>query len=460
MGLSAHTVFSAVLLSTVLATGCKKSGDPSGTPEPTEPVAASSDASADPASEAAPEPTVAPRKTMEERVTEAVALTTTGKEPDLLRARQLLEAIVDEDRDQVLAQLNLGVVRHKLGDLEGAATALSRVTRSEPDLAEGWLYLGQVELGDVDTALRRFRRGIDRDPDNLELRIAMVAALRRAGRPEEAVEAAKEALFINARSLPLYNHMGLAHAELGERDLARFVFEKAETIPGAEANAVIQANFGWLLYEQGERYAAQKRLEAAVEADPDYVPGLVYLARIHMADHAWDKALPLLEEASRRAERNADLLNDLGLALRGVGRFEDARASFERALELDRDDPKPLFNLGIVLGDDLKDYEAAIVSFESYIDAGGAEAELAQEYIVQVEREQRRAKRRRRDEEERKQREAERAERERLLQEAEEAYDDEQGGETSEETPTAPPAEDSPWGPTGGGELFDSRGVR
>ena len=366
----------------------------------------------------------------------AIALLTTGRETDALQARDLLEDLAKKDESNPYVHLNLGVAYQTLGDYERAASSFGRTTRLDDKNPKGWLYLGIAELalGDTDAALRRFRKGMERSPDDIELRVALASAQRASGDIDGAIETAKAALKINSRSLPLYDVIGLAYLDKGEHQRARFVYEKAETLPGSESNAGIQANFGWTLYHLGERYRAEVKLKEAVSLDPEHVPALVQLSRIYMTDHNWSEAIPLLEGARSKDPSNHGVLMNLGTAYRGAGRTDDARSAWESALEVQPSDPSPQFNLAILYGDDLKDYPQAIARFKTYIEEGGEQRELAETYIEAVEKEKKRAERRRKREEDRKRREAERAEEQRIL-EAEDSGEPAATPETPPETP-------------------------
>ena len=135
--------------------------------------------------------------------------------------------------------------------------------------------------------------------------------------------------------------------------------------------------------------------------------------------------------------------------------MQDAKRAWERALEIKPSEPAPRFNLGILLGDDLKEYDAALESFSTYIDQGGDQVERAEAYIKKVEREAASAERRRKAEAERAKRQAAREERQRMLQEAEKKFDEEGAGESDSQGSTSDEA--SPWGPVdegseGGGQ--------
>lgn len=349
-----------------------------------------------------------------------VRLKSADSDAALRELRRELKQLVAKDDTLTDARFNLGVVHYKLEEWYDASDVFIALTRDTPDDALAWQYLALTELalGDEATAVRRLRRGIEVNDDNMELHVALVSLLRKNGELDAAIEAGKQALRVNSDSLAVFNEMGLAYLELGDFGLARFVFEKASTIPGAESDAEIQANLGWTLYQQGYTDEARRKIENAVAFDPSYVPARVYLARLHLIDHNYTEVVPLLEEAAIADPTNAALLLDLGVGYRGTGEFEKARAAYEKAQELSPSSPEPLFNLGVLLGDYIKDYDAAIRAFEDYLVAGGAEVALAQDYIAAVTKEQERAEKRRKREEAKRKREADRKAREAALRES------------------------------------------
>ncbi|MFT4627786.1 MAG: Flp pilus assembly protein TadD, partial [Myxococcota bacterium] len=214
--------------------------------------------------------------------------------------------------------------------------------------------------------------------------------------------------------------LGLAYLDTNQLSLARFVFQKAlAAVEGAEDNAYLNCNLGRVYQLEGSPALARAFLTKARTLDGDLLAAQVFLAEIYMADHNYGGVVELLERAVEIDPTNTGVVLTLGVAYRGVGRFEDAEAAYRRASELDPADPSPWFNLGILFGDHTKDYEASLASFQRYLDSGGREAERARDYVKDVERERSRAEKRRNAEEERKKREAERAERQRLLEQAE-----------------------------------------
>ena len=295
----------------------------------------------------------------------------------------------------------------------------------------------QEQADRPDLALEQYRKAIAENPDDIVLREALVSGLVEAGELDRAIEAAKSALQVNTQSIQLYNSLGLAYLNRGEAALARFVYEKARnTVQGADENAAIHANLGRVLRMQEDLPNARFHLTKAVELDDRYLPALVYLSDLYMEDRNYGDASGLLEKARALDPRNFWVLVNLGVAYRGMQEFDKAQAAYEAAMAINAENPDPHFNLGILNGDHRKEYADGIKALETYVAMGGAEAERANEYIESLQKEKRRADRRKQREEARKAAEAEAAERQRLLEQEQGAGGESPDGESPQ--PEAP----------------------
>jgi Flp pilus assembly protein TadD len=321
---------------------------------------------------------------------------------------------------------NLGVALYRTGDIRAAESAFKKALDLDRTQGEAWagLAVAALDAGGVNEAVATARQGVASAPRSTAVRVALVEALRRSGDGAAAVTAAQEALAQDAFALPLHNAMGLAYLDRGEPELARFVFEKAlGSVPGADKNAEIRCNLGRVYLAVGDRILARVAFAEALQLDDRNLPAQVQLGRMYVQDHAYLQALPLLERAAAQDPDNVGLLVDLGIALRGVSRYEDAEAAYRKAIALNPTDPTPLLNLAILLGDYKKDFAGGQSAANDYVKRGGTDTVRAKELADDLKREARDADRRRKA--------------------AEDAQKQQRRGE-SQPPPDAPPVEPPP----------------
>jgi len=335
------------------------------------------------------------------KVNDAASLLASNSASTASRAVGLLEEAIRLDPELAIAYLNLGVAKKQLGDAGAAKTNFEIATVRDPSLGEAWLYLGlsQAAAGDTAAALATFRQGVEKAPSSMELRVGLVDTLRKTGRLDEAISEAKTALKQNSNSLAMYDALGATYLAKGDLTMAKFVYQKAiQGVSGAENNAGIRTNLGYISLKRGEKALALYHLEAARKLDPSHIPALVYLGGIYLDDRNYQDALPLWETVVKAEPKNHDARLNAGISYRGLGRYPEAQAAYEKALELEPANPDPWFNLGILYGDfvkvsdpTLESYDKAVAAFEKYIAAGGKQKELATTFVSDLQKEKKRA---------------------------------------------------------------------
>jgi tetratricopeptide (TPR) repeat protein len=98
-----------------------------------------------------------------------------------------------------------------------------------------------------------------------------------------------------------------------------------------------------------------------------------------------------LEKAREISPNEVAIYYNLGIAYRGVGRYEESAAAYQKALVLEPG-PEPHLNLGILYGDYLKNYDMAVEAYEMYKSMGG-DAAVADGYIEATLKEQEKVRR-------------------------------------------------------------------
>ncbi|MDF1564307.1 MAG: tetratricopeptide repeat protein [Deltaproteobacteria bacterium] len=197
------------------------------------------------------------------------------------------------------------------GDLE---TALAMRTRqaaeieSPTGLVKLHTTLGRLQegLGDDAGAVDAYRRSIELDPSAMDARRALVVLLRRAGRSEELVGAAR----------------ALAVATRDPRE-----------------RADLWTLVGSTLEQRGEAGQALAAFEHALAAVPDHPPAALAFARHKSARHpiealhAIDQAIARLGE-TEQSEGLVAALATAGQLATTIGQAEAARSYFDQALRL------------------------------------------------------------------------------------------------------------------------------
>jgi Flp pilus assembly protein TadD len=102
-----------------------------------------------------------------------------------------------------------------------------------------------------------------------------------------------------------------------------------------------------------------RRLGAKVAAQPESdTSDVLMYARMLLAAHQADKALPLLQRYSRSTPRNVDVLLDLSIAWHDTGNTGKAEEVTRSILKIQPDNARALFNLGVLASEAGRNDEA------------------------------------------------------------------------------------------------------
>ena len=218
---------------------------------------------------------------------------------------------------------------------DAARDVLYKVLKAVPDHMPSVLLAGAVDLrlGSWYQAEQRFRRYLERNPDNVHARRMLAQALIGSGHAAEArtvlepVLGAREA---DAQALALAAEADMRTQRFPE---AAALYARASALDGS--SAALRTGLGLSRLGQGDTDDAVRELEAATRLDtnaPAATEALVQAnLRLGRRDAALDAALRL-----ERAQPDKPLAHLLkGQVLAAQGKPDAARASFARARQLD-----------------------------------------------------------------------------------------------------------------------------
>ncbi len=272
--------------------------------------------------------------------------------------------------------LQQGVALHGAGRLDEARRCYEQVLALQPHHPDALHLLGLVEFqtGAAHSAIERIRRAIRVNGRVPMYHANMAAALAASGRGAEAQKAWRRALDLDPRNLQALTGLaGFESASGRKREAAALYGRAAAEAPGdprilnnqgiallesgavAEAIEILQKvvaaapGAGHPLYNLGNAYlAADRRAEARACYDraagllPGYADLWVARGRLARLDDDLEGALVAFRRAAELAPSNTGALSNAGNALMGLGRLDEAEASFRAALAVNPDDVESL----------------------------------------------------------------------------------------------------------------------
>ena len=221
------------------------------------------------------------------------------------------------DKSQVTqsALLRYGVAHHRAGRLEAAERTYRGVLAAEPDNAEAWHLLGQLQL--------------------------------QAGAFDEAVACLSQAIELQPDAAATHHNLGTAHLEQGDAAAAVACFRHAVALD--PALAATHANLGRALLALGEATQAVESFDTALAQTPGDANVIANRAvALGLCDDT-EAAVAGLREAIALVPDDASYHHSLGTVLQRARRHGDAAKAFGDAFAREPDHPQALANLGSCL---------------------------------------------------------------------------------------------------------------
>jgi tetratricopeptide (TPR) repeat protein len=172
--------------------------------------------------------------------------------------------------------------------------------------------------------------------------------LTKLGRPDEAIEAAKEGLRLSPHATHLAIEIARLQLEENNLDDAQRHAELAVKSDPGQANEVLARI--WL--ERKDYAKAEAAAAAAIRTDTERVAPLVTMARVKRDSGALDESLRMLDRAValKRANEDVAMLYFIrGDVLARLGRFQEAERDFRKEISIFPEEPTAYKNLVLLL---------------------------------------------------------------------------------------------------------------
>jgi tetratricopeptide (TPR) repeat protein len=219
-------------------------------------------------------------------------------------ALQLAQAASRRRRDDRALKLTEALILNDLKRSGESLELLREMLKGTPedatDDASVYMIMSSVQMqsGDLKSAEESARKAIELNPDDGDALVQLSSVLDSAGRYSESENILRDLIKRNP------------------------------------ANATALNNLGYFLVERGERYdEALKLIERAINIEPINGNFLDSLGWAHYKKGNLEEARVQLEKAMIHSRRNATIHEHLGDVLRDLGREDEARRQWEKALE-------------------------------------------------------------------------------------------------------------------------------
>lgn len=222
----------------------------------------------------------------------------------VFQAEDILKSLINAGDNEPGNYFYLGRIAIMKQDYESAREYLTVLTHLSESLVDGWLDLGFVYRmqNDSSKSLNVYKSGLQfvkSREDSVRLMFAIGATLERNNKVKEASDTFEKLLKLDPGHSQSLNYLGYMLADRGERlDYAHDLIKKALEL--SPENAAFMDSYGWVMYRLGKYDSAVTYLEKAVEKQSDPI----------IFDH-------------------------LGDAFKAIGKMEDARSWWQKALELE-----------------------------------------------------------------------------------------------------------------------------
>jgi len=262
---------------------------------------------------------------------EAVAAATAGlrvapRHPALLR-----------DRGIGLAQLE----QH-----EGATAALRASASLEPADPVTWHWLGQSAATPRvrESALRRAWRI---KPENGETARALVTLYAERWRWGVADKILRCLLAAEPGSTELATRLARLRVDRGQPESGLVWARRATVTDGADVTAWIAEGSGLLAVDRID--AAESAMRRAAALRPEHAASFVNLMAVQVERRAWPEAERLIRRALCVNPNEATAYYGLGVALKNLGRIDEALAAYDEGVRRRPEAPRERFNRALAL---------------------------------------------------------------------------------------------------------------
>lgn len=299
-------------------------------------------------------------------------------------ARQRLQDYLKREPKNAAALFDAGWIAEKRGEPKDAGGLYARALQADPAHAGAALNLARLLRLEERTAEAEdvLRAALQRRADDPRILGALASLLREQKKLDEAEAAVRRALQRHPDDAGAYRILAAIEADRGRVRLAESALASAGKLDGKDP--AIPNALGLLAMARGDAATARASFEQAARLDPAFAPAWANLGALALRYRDYAASEEAYAKAVEIDGRRWDTRLAHGWALEGLRRPKEARAEYEKALELKPGQEDALYGRALALKAE-NDLPAALQAFREYAaNAKAAHVKEAQQQIAAI----------------------------------------------------------------------------
>lgn len=224
-----------------------------------------------------------------------------------------------------------GMDAYKFGDYATAEEKFRITIEIDPSFVNAYMQIGVIKRrsGDLDGAITCLEKGVEAAPDDVKALYNLGLFYRSANRNADAKEMFRRAIEVRPDFAKAYS--GIAGIYVQEENIAQAKANYEKALELNKGSAAAWDGYGALMLSLGNYAKAKEALEQATKLSPRNYRSFYRLAEAYNSLNEYAAAIEAAESATKLNRRFAAAFIEMGFAYYGMGNTDDAINSFNRA---------------------------------------------------------------------------------------------------------------------------------
>lgn len=284
--------------------------------------------------------------------------------------------------DFARAHFNAGWVAEAQGKLGKAAEHYGKASQLKPDNKKFLFAHGDLlsRSGNGDQAIALYRAYVEKAPEDLEARNALMEALTAGDYYDDAISEAKTILMSDAKNVGAYRNLSRLYFSKGEYKMSQLCAEKAKELAAGDSG--IYNNIGVTYLVMDNEASAIGEFKTAIKLDPDNLEANLNLGLVALNSGDYELAKSCFEAALSGTPGSVESKLGLAVAQRGLKDYADAERLYDEVIDADPSNQKAYFNASDLQAKYTKNFKKAEKILTDYVNKNNSDGSIGPDHIV------------------------------------------------------------------------------